>query len=67
MIADLLLVILIVVIVARLIGELMERAGQLAILGELLAGVVLGVNVQCNRQYRHVVHHALSRHGDGCR
>jgi Kef-type K+ transport system membrane component KefB len=41
--AELLLVILVVVVIARLVGELMERIGQLAILGELLAGVVLGV------------------------
>ena len=41
--AEFLLVILVVVVIARLVGELMERIGQLAILGELLAGVVLGV------------------------
>ena len=41
--AEFLLVILVVVVIARLVGELMERVGQLAILGELLAGVVLGV------------------------
>jgi Kef-type K+ transport system membrane component KefB len=41
--AELLLVILVVIVIARLVGELMERIGQLAILGELLAGVVLGV------------------------
>ena len=40
---ELLIVILIVVIVARFAGELLERAGHLALLGELLAGVVLGV------------------------
>jgi len=40
---ELLIVILIVVIVARFAGELMERAGYMALLGELLAGVVLGV------------------------
>lgn len=40
---ELLFVILIVLIIARVAGELMERLGQLAILGELLAGIVLGV------------------------
>jgi Kef-type K+ transport system membrane component KefB len=39
---DLLLVILVILIAARLAGELMERLGQLALLGELLAGVALG-------------------------
>ena len=41
--AELLIIILVVMIVARFAGELMERVGQLAILGELLAGIVLGV------------------------
>jgi len=40
---ELLIVLLVVVIAARFVGELMERAGQLAILGELLAGIVLGI------------------------
>lgn len=40
---ELLIVILVVVIAARFTGELMERAGQLALLGELLAGIALGV------------------------
>lgn len=40
---ELLIVILIAVILARFVGELMERAGYMALLGELLAGVVLGV------------------------
>lgn len=40
---ELLFVILVVLVVARFAGELMERVGQLAILGELLAGIVLGV------------------------
>lgn len=39
---ELLIVLLVAMIVARGIGELMERVGQLAILGELLAGLVLG-------------------------
>ncbi len=41
--AELLIVILVVMIVARFAGELMERVGQMAILGELLAGIVLGI------------------------
>ena len=42
---ELLLIILVILVVARLAGELMERVGQAAILGELLAGVVLGLLV----------------------
>lgn len=40
---DLLIVILIVLLVARILGELMERIGQPGILGEIIAGVVLGI------------------------
>jgi len=39
---ELLLVILVATVLARLAGELMERVGQLALLGEILAGVMLG-------------------------
>ncbi|TET40024.1 MAG: cation:proton antiporter, partial [Dehalococcoidia bacterium] len=42
---ELLFIILVILVVARLAGELMERVGQAAILGELLAGVVLGLLV----------------------
>jgi len=41
--AELLIVILVVMLFARFAGELMERVGQLAILGELLAGIILGL------------------------
>jgi len=41
-IARLLLVILAILIAAKLFGELAERIGQPAVLGELIAGVVLG-------------------------
>jgi len=40
---ELLIVILVLIVLARSTGELMQRLGQLAILGELLAGIVLGV------------------------
>jgi len=40
--AELLLVILVATVLARVAGELMERVGQLALLGEILAGVLLG-------------------------
>lgn len=40
---ELLFTILVVLIVARFAGELAERAGQLALLGELLAGIALGI------------------------
>jgi len=39
----LLLIMLVVLVVARFPGELMERIGQASILGELIAGVVLGI------------------------
>ena len=39
---ELLIVILVLIVVARSVGELMQRLGQLAILGELLAGIALG-------------------------
>ncbi|MFC2004781.1 cation:proton antiporter [Chloroflexota bacterium] len=39
---ELLLLILVATVLARLGGELMERVGQLALLGEILAGVLLG-------------------------
>jgi len=41
--AELLLVILVATVLARLAGELMERVGQLPLLGEILAGALLGV------------------------
>lgn len=41
--AELLVFILIVVLAARFLGELMEKMGQLSLLGELLAGILLGV------------------------
>lgn len=40
---ELLFFILLILIFARFAGELMERVGQMAILGELLAGITLGV------------------------
>ena len=40
--SELLVAILVLVILARVTGELMQRLGQLAILGELLIGIVLG-------------------------
>ena len=39
---ELLIVILVLVVLARVTGELMQRLGQLAILGELLIGIVIG-------------------------
>jgi Kef-type K+ transport system membrane component KefB len=39
---ELLVVILILIILARATGELVQRLGQLAILGELLIGIVIG-------------------------
>ena len=38
----LLIIILVLIVVARFVGEIMQRLGQLAILGELLAGIALG-------------------------
>ena len=40
---ELLLIILVILIAARLAGELMERIGQMALVGELLVGVLLGI------------------------
>jgi Kef-type K+ transport system membrane component KefB len=40
--SELLIAILVLIILARATGELVQRLGQLAILGELLVGVVLG-------------------------
>ncbi len=40
---ELLIIILIILIVARLAGELMERMGQMALVGELMAGIFLGI------------------------
>jgi Kef-type K+ transport system membrane component KefB len=42
---ELLLILLVILVLARLAGAFTERIGQTAILGELLAGVVLGVVV----------------------
>lgn len=42
---ELLLILLVILVLARLAGALTERIGQTAILGELLAGVVLGLVV----------------------
>lgn len=39
---ELLFLILLVLVAARFAGELMERLGQLALIGELLAGIALG-------------------------
>lgn len=39
---ELLVVILVLIVLARATGEVMQRLGQLAILGELLIGIVLG-------------------------
>ncbi len=39
---ELLVVILVLIVLARATGEIMQRLGQLAILGELLIGIVLG-------------------------
>jgi len=39
---ELLVIILLATVFARIAGELMERVGQLALLGEILAGVLLG-------------------------
>ncbi len=39
---ELLIVLLVLMLVARAAGELMQRLGQLAILGELFAGILLG-------------------------
>ena len=43
--SELLIVILILVVLARVTGELMQRLGQLAILGELLIGIILGAMI----------------------
>lgn len=40
---ELLLTILVILIVARLAGELMETAGQMALVGELLVGIFFGI------------------------
>ena len=40
---ELLLIILVILIAARLVGELMESIGQMALVGELLAGILLGI------------------------
>ncbi|MDY6907903.1 MAG: cation:proton antiporter [Chloroflexota bacterium] len=42
---ELLLIILVILVLARLAGFAMERIGQAAILGQLLAGIVLGLLV----------------------
>jgi Kef-type K+ transport system membrane component KefB len=42
---ELLLVLVAILVTAKLLGELAERAGQPAVLGELLAGVLLGASV----------------------
>jgi len=39
---ELLVIILVLIVLARITGEVMQRLGQLAILGELLIGIVLG-------------------------
>ncbi len=55
--AELLLVILLATVSARLAGELMERVGQLALLGEILAGVLLGVLITYSfPQFFDVIH-----------
>ncbi len=42
---DLLLVLALILLVAKLAGEAMERLGQTAVLGELLAGILIGGGV----------------------
>ncbi|MFC1949607.1 cation:proton antiporter [Chloroflexota bacterium] len=41
--SELLIAILVLIVIARITGELMQRLGQLAILGELIAGIVIGI------------------------
>ena len=40
---ELLLIILVILLAARLAGELMERLGQMALVGELLVGIFFGI------------------------
>ncbi len=55
--AELLFVILLATVSARLAGELMERVGQVALLGEILAGVLLGVFITYSfPQFFEVIH-----------
>src|SRR5262252_11057542 len=42
---DLLIGLIVILLAAKLAGEAMERLGQTAVLGELLAGVVIGPGV----------------------
>ncbi len=44
-VADFFLILVVVLVTAKLLGEVAERVGQPAVLGELLAGVVLGASV----------------------
>lgn len=55
--SELLVVILILVVLARVTGELMQRLGQLAILGELLIGIILGALIAYGpfSQFDHLV------------
>ena len=40
--SELLIIILVLIVLARATGELMQRFGQLALLGELLIGILMG-------------------------
>jgi Kef-type K+ transport system membrane component KefB len=55
--SELLVVIVILVVLARVTGELMQRLGQLAILGELLIGIILGALIAYGpfTQFDHLV------------
>jgi Kef-type K+ transport system membrane component KefB len=43
--SDFLIVLFVILVAAKLLGELAERTGQPAVLGELIAGVLLGVSL----------------------
>ncbi len=50
---SILVIILIIVVTARTVGELTERLGQSSILGELLAGMIFGILIISFPQYFH--------------
>jgi Kef-type K+ transport system membrane component KefB len=54
---ELLVIILLATVFARIAGELMERVGQLALLGEIFAGILLGAFITyCFPQLLEAVH-----------
>lgn len=61
--AHLLLTLVVVLVATKLLGELAQRAGQPAVLGELIAGVLLGVSLFGILDPHDPVIHALSQLG----